>query len=116
MTAITWVLAADSSRARIFETRGLTLDLQQVEDIRNPAVRAADSIDKDRESFARSVAAFLEESRLRHRFDRLRLAVESGFLDVLSEHLSSETRKLVYEKRGNDASNIDTQDARHARR
>ncbi|WP_250453259.1 host attachment protein [Caballeronia sp. ATUFL_M2_KS44] len=107
MTAITWVLAGDGNRVRIFETRGLKLDLQQVEDIRNPALRMADSIDKDRDNFARTVAAFLEQSRLRHRFDRLRLAVEPQFLGLLREHLSSETRKLVYEERSNDASKPD---------
>ncbi|MDR5808205.1 host attachment protein [Caballeronia sp. LZ019] len=112
MTAITWVLAADGRRARIFETRGLALDLQQVEDIRNPALQAADSIDKGRDSFAKALASFLEESRLRHRFDRLRLAVEPEFLGALRERLSSETLKLVYEARSNEVSNVDVQDAR----
>jgi protein required for attachment to host cells len=97
MTAITWVLAADGSRARIFETRGLKVDLQQVEDIRNPLARAAQPSEKDRDTFAQSVADFLERSRAQHRFDRLRLAVEPKFLRVLREHLSSETSKLVYD-------------------
>ncbi|VXB19473.1 Protein required for attachment to host cells [Burkholderia sp. 8Y] len=100
MTAITWVLAADGQRARVFETRGLKVDLQQVEDIRN-----ADTPDseKSRESFAQVIAAFLEQSRRQHRFDRLRLAVDPKFLGVLRECLSSETRELVYEERDTDA-------------
>jgi hypothetical protein len=93
MTAITWVLAADDSRARIFETRGLKVDLQQVEDLKNPQARAPQASD----SFAQAVADFLERSRAQHRFDRLRLAVEPKFLRVLREHLSSETSKLVYD-------------------
>jgi protein required for attachment to host cells len=94
MTAITWVLAADASRARVFETRGLRLDLQQVEDLKNPDTRSADSP----EAFARSVAVFLETSRVQHRYDRLRLAVDPKFIGLLRAHLSSETRKLVYEE------------------
>ncbi|SAK59471.1 Protein required for attachment to host cells [Caballeronia calidae] len=112
MTAITWVLAADGSRARIFETEGLKLDLRQVEDLRNPAPRTAESADKEREKFARTVAEFLERSRLHQRFDRLRLAVEPKFLGLLRDHLSSETRKLVYEEVSNDVSNMDTRDIR----
>jgi protein required for attachment to host cells len=110
MTAITWVLAADASRARIFETHGLKLDLRQVEELRNPAPRAADTADKDREKFARTVAEFLEQSRTHQRYDRLRLAVEPRFLGVLRQHLSGETRKLVYEEIDNDVSKMDTRD------
>lgn len=112
MTAITWVLAADGGRARIFETEGLKLDLRQVEDLRNPAPRTAESADKEREQFARTVAEFLERSRLHQRFNRLRLAVEPKFLGLLRDHLSSETRKLVYEEVSNDVSNMDTRDIR----
>jgi protein required for attachment to host cells len=112
MTAITWVLAADSSRARIFETQGLKLDLRQVGELRNPAPRAAESADKDREKFARTVAEYLEQSRQHQRFDRLRLAVDPKFLGLLRDHLSSETRKLVYEEINNDVSNMDTRGIR----
>lgn len=112
MTAITWVLAADASRARIFETKGLKLDLQQVEDIKNPAPRMAESNDKDREHFARSVAEFLEKSRVHHRFDRLRLAVDPRFLGVLREFLSAETSKLVYEETSSDIANMDARGVR----
>jgi len=106
MTAITWVLAADDKRARIFETQGLKLDLQQVEDIKNASAQATEPGDKDRETFAKALAMFLEQSRLHHRFNRLRLAVEPRFLSVLLEHLSSETRKLVYESPGNDTRSL----------
>jgi protein required for attachment to host cells len=112
MNAITWVLAADGSRARIFETQGLKVELRQVEDLRNPAPRTAESAETDREKFARTVAEFLEECRLHQRFDRLRLAVEPKFLGLLREHLSSETRKLVYEEISNDVSNMNTRDIR----
>jgi protein required for attachment to host cells len=98
MTAITWVLAADANRARVFETRGLRLDLQQVEELKNPASRAADSD----ESFARTIADFLERSRVQQRFDRLRLAVDPNFIGVLRDRLSSETRKLVYDEPGDE--------------
>ncbi|WP_408144109.1 host attachment protein [Caballeronia glebae] len=110
MTAITWVLAADGSRARIFETQGLKLDLRQVEDLRNPAPRATETAEKDREKFARTVADYLEQSRLHQRFDRLRLAVEPKFLGLLRDYLSGETLKLVYEEADSDVSNLGTRD------
>jgi protein required for attachment to host cells len=108
MTTITWVLAADGCRARIFETHGLKLDLQEIEDLMNPVARSTELNDKDREKFARNVASHLEQARLQHRFDRLRLAVEPKFLGLLREHLSSETRKLVYEEINHDISKLDT--------
>ncbi|SPB13001.1 hypothetical protein NOV72_00301 [Caballeronia novacaledonica] len=112
MTAITWVLAADASRARIFETQGLKLDLRQVEDIRNPAPRAAETAERDREAFAKTVGEYLEQSRLHQRFDRLRLAVEPKFLGMLRNYLSGETLKLVYEDVNGDVPNTDTRDMR----
>jgi protein required for attachment to host cells len=111
MTVITWVLAADASRARIFETRGLKLDLQQVEDLRNPAARTVESKEQNdaaREAFARSVADHLERCRTQHRFERLRLAVDPRFLALLRAHLSIETLKLVYEESGNESANRET--------
>jgi protein required for attachment to host cells len=114
MTVITWVVAADSRRARIFETHGLKLDLRQVGDLRNPRLSpadtadAADAADNERETFARTVAEFLERSRQQQRFDRLRLAVEPRFLGLLREHLTSDTRKLVYENAGDDVPDMDT--------
>lgn len=108
MTTITWVLAADGCRARIFETHGLTLDLREIEDLMNPAPRSTELSEKDREKFARTVASHLEQCRLQHRFDRLRLAVEPRFLGLLREHLSGETRKLVYEEVNHDISKLDS--------
>ena len=46
MTTITWVLAADGCRARIFETHGLKLDLQEIEDLTNPAARSTELDDE----------------------------------------------------------------------
>jgi predicted transcriptional regulator len=111
MTAITWVLAGDVSRARIFETKGLKVDLQQVEDIRNPVSRMNESS----ETFARIVAEFLERSRKQQRFDRLRLAVDPKFLGVLRDCLSSETRELVYDDSGKEASTADASSIHHSR-
>jgi protein required for attachment to host cells len=108
MTTITWVLAADGCRARIFETHGLKLDLQEIEDLTNPAPRATELSEKEREKFARTVANYLDHGRLHNRFDRLRLAVEPRFLGLLREHLSGETRKLVFEEVNNDISKLDS--------
>jgi 2-phospho-L-lactate guanylyltransferase (CobY/MobA/RfbA family) len=37
MAAITWVVVSDGSRARVFQTPGLKLDLQEIEDLVNVA-------------------------------------------------------------------------------
>jgi protein required for attachment to host cells len=108
MTTITWVLAADGCRARIFETHGLKLDLQEIEDLTNPAPRSTELDPKDREKFARTVAQHIEQARLHNRFHRLRLAVEPRFLGLLREHLSGETRKLIYEEVNQDISKLDS--------
>jgi hypothetical protein len=39
MAATTWIVVADGSRARIFETPGLKLDLREIEDLVNVVPR-----------------------------------------------------------------------------
>jgi len=48
MAAITWVVVADGSRARVFQTPGLELDLQEIEDLVNVAHSGTGKSQKDR--------------------------------------------------------------------
>jgi len=109
MADTTWVVVADGSRARIFETPGLKLDLREIEDLVNVVPGGTTLSEKDREKFAKTVADHLEQGRLHHRFHRLRLAVEPKFLGMLRKRLSEETRQMIFEDINEDLSALDTQ-------
>ena len=128
MTSTSWVVIADGSRARIFETSGLKLDLREIEGFTDPQARTRDPElrngapghdamppptspdDAARDRFARMLGEHLEHARLHQRFQRLRMAVEPRFLGLLRRHLSDETRKLVYEEINADISKLDARE------
>ncbi len=107
MAVNTWVVVADGSRARIFETPGLKLDLREIEDIVNVVAGGQALSEKDREKFAKTVADYIEQGRLHQRYQRLRLAVEPKFLGMLRARLSEETRRLIFEEIDEDLSTLD---------
>ncbi|AMV46423.1 host attachment protein [Paraburkholderia caribensis] len=107
MAVNTWVVVADGSRARIFETPGLKLDLREIEDIVNVVAGGQALSEKDREKFAKTVADYIEQGRLHQRYQRLRLAVEPKFLGMLRARLSEETRRLIFEEIDEDLSALD---------
>jgi hypothetical protein len=76
MAVTTWVVVADGSRARFFETPGLKLDLREIEDLVNIVPSGPALSEKDREKFAKTVADRVEQGRLHQRYQRLRFAVE----------------------------------------
>ena len=116
MAVTTWVVVADGSRARFFETPGLKLDLREIEDLVNVPSGPALS-EKDREKFAKTVADRVEQGRLHHRYQRLRFAVEPKFLGMLRERLSEETRQMIFEEIKEDLSALDARDIQaHLRR
>lgn len=117
MAATTWVVVADGGRARIFETRGLKLDLREIEDLVNivPGGRALS--EKDREKFAKTIADYLEQGRLHQQYQRLRFAVEPKFLGMLRARLSEGTRHLIFEEINEDLSALDAREIQaHLRR
>ena len=110
MADTTWVVVADGRRARIFETRGLKLDLREIEDLVNVGTRAPTLSEKDREKFAKTVADHIEQGRLHHRYQRLRFAIEPKFLGMLHARLSEETRHLIFEEIIEDLSALDARE------
>lgn len=110
MTVITWVVIADGSRARIFETPGLKLDLREIEDLVNASRAGAVLSEKDREKFAKTVADYVEQGRLHQRYQRLRFAVEPKFLGMLRARLSEETRQMIFEEINEDLSALDARE------
>jgi protein required for attachment to host cells len=110
MAVTTWVVVADGSRARIFETPGLKLDLREIEDLVNIVPNGPALSEKDREKFAKTVADYVERGRLHQRYERLRLAVEPKFLGMLRERLSKETRQMIFDEINEDLSALDARE------
>lgn len=117
MVEATWLVVADGGRARVFETAGLTLDLQEVEDFVNDETTGTMLTEKDREKFAKRVAQYLEEGRLHQQYNRLRLAIEPKFLGMVRTDLSEDTRRLIFEQISEDLSALSTREIEaHLRR
>ena len=119
--ATTWIIAADSSRARILQVMDRDARLAEVEDFVNPQGRAHDrdlisdghprfngapgGPGSDREEmkatehatelFVKRVSDYLDKARTAHRYDRLHLVAPPKFLGQLRKELGKEVEKLV---------------------
>lgn len=118
----TWVVVADSSRARIFVRSGRDAELQEVEDMVRPEARSLgrdltsdrpgrtfDSRGRTRhakqpeqsaheiemQDFAHDLARLLERGRTRGKFQKLILVAGPRFLGRLRQHLSAATAGLI---------------------
>ncbi|WP_225032634.1 host attachment protein [Paraburkholderia sp. XV] len=120
MSDITWVIVANGERARVFQTQGLALDLQEMEDLVNTAGRGAGLTDKEAEvldrgeqkekleaKFSKRVADYLEQGRLHQKYHRLIIAAEAKFLGMVRADLSEETQRLIFEGVSDDFSELD---------
>ena len=118
----TWIIVADGSRARFFETSSTSSDIFETETLTHPESRlheqdltsdlpgrAYDSSGEGRhamgssvepkkhevEEFARQVASHLDKARTDNRFNHLILIAAPAMLGELRNTLSAETKKLV---------------------
>ena len=116
----TWIIAADSSRARILQVMDREARLAEVEDFVNPEGRAHErdlmedghprfrgtsGPGSDRqettptehavEIFAKQIGDYLDKARTAHRYDRLHLVAPPKFLGQLRKELGKEVGKLV---------------------
>ena len=116
----TWIIAADSSRARILQVTDRDEHLEEIEDLLNPEGRVHDrelisdaqprfhgtggpgsdreepsAADHATELFAKRVADYLDKARNTHRYDRLHLIAAPKFLGQLRKELGKEVQKLV---------------------
>jgi protein required for attachment to host cells len=113
-----WVLAADASRARLFETNGGKTPFSEIQDFSNPAGRAhdrdlvtdaqgryrskapaapprIDPSEHEAERFAKKLGDYLDHERTQNRFDRLYLIGGPHFLGLLRKELGKDTHSLV---------------------
>jgi protein required for attachment to host cells len=119
----TWVIAADGSRARIFEVSDDGKKLQEIEDMLNPEGRELDhEIARDYEGrfygkgerfmahtnepdatpkqhkvelFSKHLSRVVDQARKEHRFDKLRLIAPAKFLGLIHHDLSKEAQKMI---------------------
>ena len=127
----TWIIAADSSRARVLQVAGREEKLLEIEDLLNPQGRlhdrdiASDALGRwngpDRpggnsmragaspvehavEQFAKRIGEYLDQARTAHRYDRLCLVAPPKFLGALRKELGAEVQKLVADELPKDLS------------
>ncbi|GAA5786065.1 hypothetical protein GCM10007860_31390 [Chitiniphilus shinanonensis] len=128
----TWILAADASRARIFEVDGRTR-LREIESFAHPEGRAQnrdinsdaegryasgvapqghsgqprlDAAQHEAERFSRSLGGYLEQARVEHRYERLCLIAPPRFLGLMRSQLSKEALRMVQEEVPKDISQL----------
>ena len=126
--ANTWIVAADSSRARILQVAGRD-ELVEIESLVNPdgrmdnrelttdahprlRGRAGPGSDRQETSaqehatelFAKRVGLYLDKARNEHRYDELVLVAPPKFLGALRKELGKEVEKLVAEALPKDLS------------
>lgn len=125
----TWIVAADSSRARVLQVADREEKLVEVEDLVNPEGRMNDreltadahprlrgtsgpgsdrqemsAVEHQVELFAKRIGDHLEKARTDHRYDRLCLVAPPRFLGALRKELTREVQKLVAEELPKDLS------------
>lgn len=118
----TWIVVADASRARLFETGVVDGAMTEIADLCHPEGRMHDreltrgplpasheSVgpvshgmephtnvrEKASQEFARELAERLEHGRVNHAFDALVLVAEPRFLGVLRSSIGREVSKLL---------------------
>ncbi|MDI1230761.1 MAG: host attachment protein [Methylobacter sp.] len=118
---LTWILVADSTRARIFTADTSASPLEEIEDFSHTESRLHDrDITSDlpgkiksvgggghafeqptdpkkheADNFAHIIAQYLEDAHNTNRFEQLLLVASPSFLGLLRNHLSEQVRKLV---------------------
>lgn len=138
MPTTTWIVAADSSRARVFEIADPERRLREIDEFNHPEGRANNReinaepdgrffskgggpaghttghkeapVDHENELFSKKLARYLEKARNEHRYDKLYLIAPPEFLGLMRENLSKEVRKLTAEEINKDLSWFETRD------
>jgi protein required for attachment to host cells len=132
MTGTTWIVAADGTRARIFEMHA-EHRLSEIADLSNPEGRANDNeiasytsgegrpgprtntqepsaADHSVDMFSKHVADYLETARTQNRYGRVYLIAAPKFLGRLREDVSAGVRQLIAEELDKDISWFNARD------
>ena len=136
----TWVLLADEGRARILAMRKPGSDLDEVEELTDPAAHAHDAdfrhdayprrggggptrvgsdaigsggedkLDHEADLFARRIAGYLAQAHSAGRFERLRIAAAPRFLGRLRKALDPQVAKTVVDELDKDLLQLSRRD------
>jgi protein required for attachment to host cells len=131
----TWIIAADSSRARILQVTDRQQHLDEVDDLLNPEGRVHDrelisdahprfsgtrgpgsdreetsAVDHATERFAKRIGDYLDKARNAQRYDRLHVIAPPKFLGQLRKAFGKEVHKLVADELPKDLSWLDKRD------
>jgi protein required for attachment to host cells len=134
----TWIVAADSSRARIFEAQGTGKNFHEIQDFVNEAGREhyqdlrtdakgryygkgernqahtaepeVDAVRHETELFAKKVCEYLDKGRVEQRYDELFIIAFPKFVGLLRENLSKEAQQRIKREITKDISWFDAKD------
>ena len=134
----TWILIADSSRARIFEKKEHEKHLEEVEDFVDSEGRATSNelrtdgrgrfygkgereqghtaepavspVEHENDLFAHTLARYLDDARKTNRYDRLYLVAPPKFLGLIRANLEDEVKKMVHGELQKDISTLSVQE------
>lgn len=134
----TWIVAADSTRARIFEVEGVDTNFHELQDFVNEAGRENDrdlrsdakgrffgkgerdqghtaephtgAVQHEIELYAKEVCEFLEQARVAHRYDGLFLIAFPKFLGLLRQNLSKEAQRLIADEIPKEISGLEARE------
>ncbi|HKY01775.1 MAG TPA: host attachment protein [Burkholderiales bacterium] len=132
---ITWVLAADASRARIFQVLDDNQTVTEIETFIHPSGRESDRdlttapqgrfrgggdpsghsaperttpTEHEANVFSKEVSDYLERARNEQRYEHLRLIAPPKFLGMLRQHLTKDAQRLIDKEIPKDISWHDT--------
>lgn len=133
----TWILVADSARARIFEASAINDPLEEVRDLSNSEAHlknrdmdsdkpgrgaggdahhamdtTSDSKEHEIEAFARYIATELDNARTQNSFGQLIVVAAPSFLGQLREMLSEPLAKMVSYELDKNLSKMDSEEIR----
>jgi len=129
-----WVVVADKSRARIFQTEGQVDELVEIDDLLNPEGRQDDADlrqdakgrfygkgkrdqahtaepnvtqeDHAADRFSRELMAYLEHANHEQRFGSLVMIAPPEFLGLLRRHLSTSVERKVRQQLATDIAGL----------
>jgi protein required for attachment to host cells len=125
----TWIVAADSSRARVLQVADPEKKLVEIDALLNPEGRLNEreintdahgrfpgtpggstaeddvgAVEHQTELFAKRIGDYLEKARTDRRYDRVCLIAPPKFLGALRKEIGKEVQKLVVDERDKDLS------------
>ncbi|MEA3191848.1 MAG: hypothetical protein QOD26_181 [Betaproteobacteria bacterium] len=112
--ANTWIVTADSARARILQVVDREHRLVEIDDLLNPeghlhegdlvtdTEEPSGAVDHSVDLFSKRVGDYLEKARTEHRYDKLVLVAPPKFLGRLRKQLGKEVEKLVCQELDKD--------------